>query len=147
MIYIGADHRGFELKEQLKLSLVKGGYEVEDVGNYVFDPGDDSLDSAIKVAEMVEGGSSDRGILLCGSGHGEDMTANKFPGVRAILGFNREVVVQGREHWDANILILPADWVSQDQAKEWTELFLATDKKSDERYARRRARLQNLRAL
>lgn len=144
MIYIGADHRGFELKENLKVWLKTQGYEVEDVGNHVFDPDDDSLDSAIKVAEMVEGNEGDKGILCCGSGHGEDIAANRFPGVRAILGFNRDVTIQGREHWDANILVIPAEWVSAQEAEERVELFLTTEKSTSDRYERRRSRLAAL---
>lgn len=144
MLYIGADHRGWELKEALKKWLKSEGHEVEDVGNRIFDPDDDSLDSAVKVAEMVEGNQGDMGILCCGSGHGEDMAANRFPGVRAILGFNRDVTIQGREHWDANILVIPAEWVSVQEAKEWTELFLTTEKSTNERYERRRSRLAAL---
>ena len=80
MIYIGADHRGFELKEKTKVWLAEQGYEVEDVGDHVFDPGDDYVDYAIKVAESIEGNGGDsRGILLCGSGHGMDIAANRFP--------------------------------------------------------------------
>lgn len=146
MIYIGADHRGFELKEHVKQWLKREGYEVEDVGAHVFDPEDDSFDSAVKVAEMVEGTQGDRGILFCGSGHGEDMATNRFPGIRAILGFNLDVTVQGREHWDANVLILPAEWVSQDEAQARVEAFLTTEKSMVDRYERRRGRLARLQA-
>lgn len=145
MIYIGADHRGWEHKEMLKAWLNTEGYEVEDVGNRELDPGDDYVDFAVKVAEMVAGGRDDRGILLCGSGHGADIVANRFGEVRAILGFNRNVVRQGREDEDANILVLPANWVSVEQAKESVEIFLTTEKSTEERHERRRQRVANLR--
>lgn len=144
-IYLGADHRGFELKEGLKTWLQENEYEVEDVGCYVYDPDNDYVDFALKVAEAIEGdGTEDRGILLCGSGHGVDIVANKFPHVRAILGFNDEVTVQGRQHEDANILVIPSDWTSIDEACERVRVFLQTDKLQTTNYDRRRARLANL---
>ncbi|KKU15002.1 MAG: Ribose 5-phosphate isomerase [Microgenomates group bacterium GW2011_GWC2_45_8] len=144
-IYLGADHRGFELKEILKEWLVGEGYEVEDIGNHVFDPDDDSMDPALKVAESIEGnGTTSRGILLCGSGHGVDIVANRFPHVRAILAFNETVTVQGREHEDANVLVLPAEWMSREEAIERVRIFLETEKNDNPRYERRRMRIANL---
>lgn len=144
-IYLGADHRGFELKEVLKDWLMSEGYEVEDVGNHVFDPEDDYVDPALKVSESIEGnGTTSRGILLCGSGHGMEVVANKFTHVRAVLGFNSEVSRQGREDEDANILILPSDWLSEEEAKERVELFLQAEKSEETRHVRRRNRIANL---
>lgn len=144
-IYLGADHRGFELKEEIKNWLQENEYEVEDVGAFVFDPEDDYVDYALKVAESIEGGGEgDRGILLCGSGHGVEIVANRFPHVRAILGFNDEVTVQGREHEDANILVLAADWLGGEEAGERVRMFLTAEKRDDARYERRRARMTNL---
>lgn len=144
-IYLGADHRGYELKEQIKEWLVANEYEVEDVGARGFDPEDDYVDYALKVAESIEGnGTTSRGILLCGSGHGVEMVANRFPHVRAILGFNDEVTVQGREHEDANILVLAAEWVSPEEAVQRVQLFLQTQKRDDVRHERRRMRMANL---
>ena len=148
MIYIGADHRGFELKEMLKVWLIEQGYDVEDVGNFMFDPGDDYVDPAIKVGEMIQGGEkSDRGVLICGSGHGVEIVANRFSGVRAILGYRSEVVVQGREHEDANVLALPSDWVEGEEAVERVRLFLETEAGTHERHVRRRARIAEMRVL
>ena len=145
-IYLGADHRGFEIKETLKEWLVDEGYEVEDVGNHIFDPEDDFVDPAIKVGEMIEGADDkSRGILICGSGHGVDIVANRFPHVRAIIGFNSEVTVQGREHEDANVLVIPANWVDIDEAEERTNLFLNTEANKAEKYVRRRSRIEQLR--
>jgi ribose 5-phosphate isomerase B len=146
MIYIGADHRGFELKEQLKVWLIEQGYDVEDVGNFILDPDDDYVDPAIKVGEMVHGSDGkDVGILICGSGHGVDMVANRFLRVRAIIGFNDEVTVQGREHEDANVLVLPVNWLTTEQAIGRIKLFLATEANTNERYVRRRLRMANMR--
>lgn len=143
-IYLGADHRGFELKEQIKEWLVENGYEVEDVGDFVFNPEDDYVDYALKVAESIEGSIEDRGILLCGSGHGVDIVANRFPHVRAIIGYNDQVTTQGREDEDANVLILPADWVSAEEAIDRVDVFLRTEKSQADRHIRRRARVANL---
>lgn len=144
-IYLGADHRGFELKEIIKQWLIENAYEVEDTGAFIFDPEDDYVDYALKVAESIEGSSEDdRGILLCGSGHGVEMVANRFPNVRAILGFNDEVTVQGREHEDANILVLASDWVEPEVAVERVRMFLTAEKRDDARYVRRRTRMANL---
>ena len=144
-IYLGADHRGFELKEQIKVWLDENGYEVEDVGDFQFNPDDDYVDYALKVAESIEGSSdTSRGILLCGSGHGVDIVANRFSHVRAILGFNDQVTAQGREHEDANILVLPAEWVSSDEAMERVRIFLETEKTDNTNYDRRRMRIANL---
>jgi len=144
-IYLGADHRGFELKEQVKDWLVQNEYEVEDVGYHVFDPDNDYVDPALKVAESIEGnGETSRGILLCGSGHGVDIVANRFTHVRAIIGFNEQVTMQGRQHEDANILVLPAEWMSEEEAKERVQLFLETEKIENVRYDRRRTRIANL---
>lgn len=144
-IYLGADHRGFELKEVIKGWLNDNEYEVEDVGNHVFDPDDDYVDYALKVAESIEGGEGvSRGILLCGSGHGVDIVANRFTHVRAILGFNNQVTTQGREHEDANVLVLPAEWVTNEEACERVRLFLETDKSENARHDRRRMRINNL---
>ena len=145
MIYIGADHRGFELKEEIKNWLQENEHEVEDVGNYVLDPEDDYVYFALKVAESIQGnGTTSRGIILCGSGHGVDMVANRFSHVRAIVGFNDQVTIQGREDEDANVLVLPADWVSKDETITRVELFLHTEKSEASRHVRRRARLANL---
>ncbi len=145
MIYIGADHRGFELKEQIKLWLSDNGYEVEDVGAYLLDPEDDYVDPAVKVASNVEGSDSDKGILLCGSGHGMDVLANKFHNVRAVIGFNEEVTVQGRQDEDANILVIPADWVGGEEANERVRLFLETEKSEATRHERRRQKITDVR--
>jgi len=133
------------MKEDLKTWLSDQEYEVEDVGNLMFDPGDDYVDPAVKVAEMIEGGEEEnRGILLCGSGHGVDIVANRFSHVRAILGFNEKVTVQGREHEDANVLVIPAEWVNTEEVRERVRLFLETEKIVNTRYDRRRARMTNL---
>ncbi len=136
-VYLGADHRGFTLKEKIKSWLEQEGVEVIDVGAYEFNEEDDYPDFAIKVAKGVIGDKGSRGILLCGSGHGVDISANRFKEIRSILGFNLEVVKQGREHEDANVLSLPADWIEVELAKRMVKLFLETEFSRERRHERR----------
>ena len=119
MIYLGSDHRGFQLKEAIKTFLIQKEYQVEDLGAFEFNKDDDYPDFASVVAQKVsEKPNENKGILLCGSGHGVDMVANKLKGVRSALGFNRQVAAQSREHEDANVLVLPADWVDELTAQD-----------------------------
>lgn len=137
-IYIAADHRGYQLKEFLKQNLP----ELIDKGAFSFDPDDDDVDFAMAAVKDLK--PDDRAILLCGSGHGMDIAANKFPHVRGILGFNHDVVKMGREHEDANVLILPAEWITQEQAVESIKLFLTTPFSGKDRYRRRLKKIGNL---
>ena len=144
-IYIGADHRGFELKEVVKKYLKEEEIEAQDVGNREFDPEDDYTTYALKVAEMIEGAEkSDRGILICGSGHGMEIVANRFSHVRAILAYNDEVTQQGREDEDANIMILAADWVDAEEIEERVRIFLTTEASEEARHIRRREMLSQI---
>jgi ribose 5-phosphate isomerase B len=117
---------------------------VEDVGAREKNAGDDYVDYAMAVAEKVRESDENRGILLCGSGHGVDMTANRYRGVRSILAFNVEVARQGREHENANVVSIPADWVSEDEAWQIVENFVKTDFAGEERHKRRLEKLARL---
>jgi len=141
-VFLAADHRGFELKESIKEWLVAKDYRVIDLGANAYDPHDDYVDYAASLATQLEGNA--RAIVFCGSGHGMDMAANRYQHIRAIMGFEDAVVVQGREHEDANVLVLPSDWVSLEEATERVRLFLSTDVSQEERHARRRQKLHNL---
>jgi len=136
-VYVGADHRGYELKEHLKGWLEEEGYDVEDCGAYGFDPEDDYPSYAEDVARLVGADADSRGILLCGSGHGVDIVANRFSAVRSIVGFNADVIVQGREHENANVLSIPADWVTKKLAVEMVGDFLRTPFSEQARHKRR----------
>lgn len=136
MLYIGADHRGFELKENLKSYLASSGEEMEDLGNTNYDPDDDFNDPALAVARKVAE-TGGRGVLLCGSGVGMDIVANKVTGVRAGLGFDAEQVRLARSHDDINVLVLAADYLDESQAKELVDAFLKTEFSGKERYRRR----------
>ena len=122
-IAIGADHAGFEYKEILKYFLQD--YQVKDFGPYAADSVD-YPDFAHPVASAVESGEFTYGILLCGSANGVAITANKHQGIRAGLCWENEVASLVRLHNNANVLCIPARFVSVDEAKQITETFLTT---------------------
>jgi len=119
VIYLGADHNGFKLKEYIE-KLVRGmGYEVIDVGNKEYDANDDYPDYAGEVARLVsQGYESSRGILVCGSGVGVDVVANKFKNVRSALVFTSNQAYDSRNDDNANVLSLAANYLSEDEAKK-----------------------------
>ena len=125
MIPIGADHAGFELKQVIINYLIKKGLEVKDYGCHS-NESIDYPDFAHPVAEDVECGNNTLGILICGSGNGINMTANKHQGVRSALCWKPEIAELARQHNDANILTLPARFISNDEAIEMVEVFLNT---------------------
>lgn len=125
-IAIGSDHAGFQYKEAIKDQLAKAGHEVQDLGT-LSEVSCDYPDYAHAVATAVEIGDVERGILICGSANGVCITANKHKGVRAALCWEPEVARLARQHNDANVICLPARFVSVDAALEMTDLFLSTD--------------------
>ncbi len=144
-IYIGADHRGFALKEQLKKYLAREGYEVVDKGNAQYDAEDDYPDYAKEVAEQVSGAPDARGILICGSGAGVAIVANKFKGIRAATITHAEQARMARSDEDINILALPADFLDEKTAQEIVQVFLTTAFSAAERHLRRIAKISSLR--
>lgn len=125
LVPIGCDHAGFELKEVLKQYMTDKGWEVKDYGCYSADS-IDYADYAHPVASFVEANENMKGILICGSGNGINMTANKHQGIRAALCWKTEIAQLAREHNDANILTLPARFISIEEAKEMLDVFFAT---------------------
>ncbi len=126
LIPIGCDHAGFQLKQELISYLESKGYEVKDFGCYS-EESIDYADYAHPVAELVEQNKGMRGILICGSGNGINMTANKHQGIRSALCWQPEIAKLAREHNDANIIALPARFISSESAKEMIDLFFSTD--------------------
>jgi ribose 5-phosphate isomerase B len=122
---IGSDHAGFHYKEQLKVWLEQQGWQVIDKGTYSTDS-TDYPDYAHPVAGMVEKGTAAAGILICGSGNGVCMTANKHQGVRAALCWNEELAALARQHNNANILCMPERFVPYETALRMTEVFMST---------------------
>lgn len=125
------------MKERVKKRLVDEGYAVTDLGNNHLDPQDDYVIFAHKVADATINDSKNRGIILCGSGAGVDMVANKVEGVRSALVFDVQRAIQAREHEDANVLSLPADTLDEEAAYEIIKAFLATEFSGEKRHVRR----------
>ncbi len=136
-VYIGADHRGFALKEQLVPWLTKKGYDVMDCGNTVLDPLDDFPDFSFAVAQNVAADSKSRGIIICGSGGGVTIAANKVPGIRCATVAYADEVKHNRENNDVNMIALASDYTKFKESCEFAEIFLKTGFKGDEKYARR----------
>jgi ribose 5-phosphate isomerase B len=128
-ISLGSDHAGFELKEQIKSylnTITDHKLEINDWGCYSEDRVD-YPDFAHKVAEQVSGGKADLGILVCGSGNGISMAANKWEGIRCALCWNSEIANMARLHNDANILSLPGRYITLEEAIKCVDEFLNTD--------------------
>jgi ribose 5-phosphate isomerase B len=138
-IYIGSDHAGYELKEKLKIFIKSLNLEVIDKGAFSLNPTDDYPDFIIPVAEAVAKDIESLGIILGGSGEGEQISANKVDGIRAVeyYGGNLEIVKLGREHNDANILSLGARFINEEEAKKAVKIFIETPFSEDERHIRR----------
>jgi ribose 5-phosphate isomerase B len=124
-ILIASDHAGFELKEKLERALGDLGYDVEDLGPSNDDSAD-YADYAHPLAERVSGGQAKRGVLLCGTGLGMSYAANRHANVRAAVAWNEEIAKLAREHNDANVLVLPARFVSEEQGMSILKTWLDT---------------------
>jgi len=143
-IAIGADHGGFQLKTELFCWLQERGYQVEDCGTSHFCSTDDYPDFAIPVAKTVAQGKARRGIIVCGSGVGACVTANKIKGVRACLCHDTYSAHQGVEHDNINILCLGARIIGIELAKELVNAFLKAEFSTEERHCRRLNKLFEL---
>lgn len=136
-VYIGADHGGYQLKEELKGYLKELSYGVEDMGAHELDPEDDYPDFVFPVARRVASEPDSKGIVIGRSGNGEAIAANKVKGVRAAVCWNEEVAKKAREHNNANVLSLGADYITTDNAKKIAKAFLETPFSGEERHKRR----------
>ena len=143
-IGIGADHGGFQMKEQLVKRLAEQGHEVIDFGNMAFDPDDDYPDFAIPLARAVANGFVERGVLLCGSGVGASVAANKVNGVRAALCHDDYSARQGVEDDDLNILCLGGRTTGIAVAWECTRNFLSARFSEAARHRRRLEKVKQL---
>ncbi|MBP6855906.1 MAG: RpiB/LacA/LacB family sugar-phosphate isomerase [Candidatus Pacebacteria bacterium] len=145
IIYIGADHKGFSLKQILKQYMVDLGYEVVDVGNVEYAQDDDYVDYAMAgVKTISQDPALGKGVLICGSGVGMAIAANKFRNIRASLCFSPDHAMVARAEDDANILVLPAEFIDEDTAKKITSVWFSTQFKNEERYQRRLKKLSEL---
>lgn len=134
---IGSDHAGFEMKSELLPWLESQGYDVLDLGAYDLDPNDDYPDFAETVGKAVASGRTPRGILVCGSGVGACIAANKVPGVRASMCHDSYSARQGVEHDDMNILCLGSRVIGPELAKELVTAFMTARFTGEERHQRR----------
>ena len=125
-VAIGSDHRGFSLKEELKEYIHKLGFDYKDFGAFS-DENFDYPDSAAEVSLKVSQGQYDRGILICASGSGMNIVANKYPNVRAVVANDVNLAIMSRAHNNSNIITLGSKYVSVDVAKNIIELWLTTD--------------------
>lgn len=141
-IYIGADHRGFALKEYVRNYLAAEGRAVEDCGNAAHDESDDYPDFAKVVAERVANEAGAKGILFCGSGNGVAITANKTRGIRAAVAMTEAQARAARSDEDANIITIAADYTEHDEARDIIEAFLSTPFLGEERYMRRIGKIE-----
>ena len=124
-IAIGSDHAGFELKESVKKNLESQGYTLTDFGTDSLESSD-YPDFAHPVANAVEEGKSNLGILICGSANGVAMTANKHEGIRAAICWNEELASLARQHNNANVLCLPARFIDRSLAEKIVDRFLSS---------------------
>ncbi|MFH1790207.1 MAG: RpiB/LacA/LacB family sugar-phosphate isomerase [bacterium] len=148
MIYIASDHVGLKLKKKIASMLANElKVDFKDLGPKKLDPTDDFPDFAVPVGQKVVTNPKNIGILICASGHGMCIAANKIKGIRAIIGYSIEGARMGREHNNANILCLGAKALSQDHALLIVKKFLETKFDNDARLARRNKKIQKIEQL
>ena len=137
-VAVGADHAGFELKGEIVRWLESEGHQVNDIGAHEFDPDDDYPDFAVAVAWSIRAGESERGIVICGSGVGAAIAANKYPGVRAGLTHDTYSAAQGVRHDDMNVMCLGARVVGVALAEDLVKSFMGANLEANEpRFLRR----------
>jgi len=140
-VYLGSDHAGYELKMHLVNHLTKQGHDVVDVGPHVYDPEDDYPSFCLHTGAKVVADEGSLGIVIGGSGNGEQIAANKIDGVRAALVWRTEIAQLARQHNDANIISLGAREHTLDEATTFVDAFLATPFSGNPRHARRIAQV------
>jgi ribose 5-phosphate isomerase B len=140
-VYLGSDHAGLELKTALVAWLGEAGHEAVDCGPASYDPDDDYPVYVLRAAEGVIGSPGSLGIVIGGSGNGEQIAANKVPGIRAALAWTTETARLARQHNDANVLSLGARMYSTEDAVEFTRVFVGTSFSGEARHARRLAEI------
>jgi ribose 5-phosphate isomerase B len=140
-VYLGSDHAGYELKMHLVNHLFKQGYDVVDVGPHLYDPEDDYPAFCLQTGAKVVADPGSLGIVIGGSGNGEQIAANKIEGVRSALAWKVEIAQLARQHNDSNVLSLGAREHTLDDATSFAEAFLTTPFSGNERHARRIAQV------
>jgi ribose 5-phosphate isomerase B len=140
-VYLGSDHAGFELKERLITWLREAGHEPVDCGPPSYEPDDDYPVYVMRAASAVIDDPGSLGIVIGGSGNGEQIAANKIPGIRAALAWTTETALLARQHNDANVLSLGARMYSLSDALEFAKTFVTTPFSQEPRHARRLAEI------
>ena len=143
MIFLGADHAGFKLKEDIKKFLGESGYKYDDLGVYSDETSSDYPKTAFKLANKVAKNGG-RGILMCGTGTGEAIAANKVRCIRAANCFDEYTARMSREHNDCNVLCLGARILKKEQAKKIVKTWLGTDFSNEERHIRRLKQIKDM---
>jgi len=146
-IFLGTDHAGYKLKEDIKLWLAQWGIDYEDLGAHSFNPDDDYPDFiSLAAKEVAKRPEEDRGIVLGHSGQGEAIVANKFKSIRAIVYYGglKDIIILSRRHNNANILSLGAAFLSGREAKDCLKLWLDTPFSGGKRHIRRIEKINNL---
>ncbi|WP_030548463.1 ribose-5-phosphate isomerase [Streptomyces albus] len=136
-VYLGSDHAGFELKNHLVEWLRAGGHEPVDCGPHIYDAQDDYPPFCLRAAERTAADAESLGIVIGGSGNGEQMAANKVKGVRAALVWSEQTAELAREHNNANVISVGGRMHSRDEAVKFVETFLNTPYSGEERHTRR----------
>ncbi|MBW6432155.1 ribose-5-phosphate isomerase [Actinoplanes hulinensis] len=145
-LYLGSDHAGFELKNHLVNHLNKQGHDVVDVGPHVYDAEDDYPAFCFHTGVKVVADPGSLGIVIGGSGNGEQIAANKVPGVRSALVWRTEIAELARQHNDSNVIAIGARQHTLDEATAFVEAFIATPFSGDARHARRIGQLADYEA-
>jgi len=143
-IFLGADHRGFELKKALIDWLLDNGFEIEDKGADEFLDNDDFVEYAVSVGEKVSKDENSKGIVICGSGAGVEIAANKVKLVRCSLGQSVQQITKAREADNINILAIASDFTDIEKAKDLVEAFLKTPFIPNENHLRRIEKIKNI---
>ncbi len=142
-IVVGGDHRGYQLKDVIAEHLRAAGHQVEDVGTHSSESVD-YPDVAVAVGSLIQSGAADRGILVCGSGVGAVIAANKLPGIRAGICHDTYSAHQGVEHDDMNLVCLGSRIIGEDVALEVVDAFIGAKFSGEERYRRRLQKVADL---
>ena len=144
MLFIGADHRGFALKEELKTYLLKQNIPFTDLGSFKLEEGDDYPTIAASVAQQVGTTKNNCGLLLCSSGVGVSIVANKFKNIRAGLVWTAAVAQAAKADDDINIICLPADYLTLSEAQKVVAIWLKTPFKNGAKYKRRLSQIERI---
>ena len=136
-IFLGADHRGFALKEKVKSWLIELGHQYEDCGAHEYNQSDDYPDFSQAVSKKILESSDSKGIIICGSGVGVAVAANRFKGIRAGTAISKEQIRDSVSDEDTNVLAISADYTTKNDAKDIVKIFLETKFSGEERHIRR----------